>query len=626
VSATEAEAHVESATVIDDAVPSAAAPGEVRRLMRWVWRTVPRPFVVTLALVLAGGVAEALSMVLLVPLLRAAGLPVDGGAAGRAGEAAVSVLAVVGVPPTLAAVLALYVAVVGAQALVQRAQTVASFALDKEVAHLLRTRLYGAAAHARWPFLVRRRSSDFVHAMTGEADRAEAAVSWVVALVTQAVMGGAHLAVALAVSPAVTGAALLCGAALLLALRGPRRRTHESAERISDATQAVFAAASEHLAGMKVVKSHGAEGRSAARFAALSAASRDVYLQAVRASADARAGFSVGAAALFALVVWLGIEVVELAPAVALLLLFVFSRLVPRLATFQQGWQHLLQDLPGFRRVQALIAACEAEREADDAPGAPAVPLERAVRLEGVTFAYPEHEPVVARLSLAIEARRTTALVGPSGCGKTTVADLVMGLLRPREGAVTVDGVPLEPAGMHAWRGEIGYVAQDTVLFHDSVRANLAWAAPGAGEAEIRAALAAAAADGFVDALPRGLDTVVGDRGVRLSGGERQRLALARSLLRRPALLILDEATSALDPENERRILEAVADLHGRTTILLITHRLATVRGADAVYVMDAGRVVQHGTPDALASVPGRFREMWAAQDAPRGDAARGEE
>jgi ATP-binding cassette subfamily C protein len=607
-----------AASAPEPALPISAAPGAVRHLVRWTWRTVPRPFAVTAALVVGVGATEALSMVLLMPLLRAAGMPVAGGAAGRVGDAVARVLELFGGSATLGAMLALYVGAVGLQALVQRAEMVSSYMLDKEVSHRLRTRLYAAVAGARWPFLARRRSSDFVHAMTAEADRAESAVSWVVALGVQLVVGGAQLAVALAVSPAVTAAALACGGILLVALRGPRRRTRDAAERISEATRQVYAAAGEQLAAVKVVKSHGAEARSAARFGDLSGRARDVYLHAVRAAADARAAFSIGAAALFALVVWTGIHLLRLPPATALLLLFVFSRLVPRLGMLQQGWHQLLQDLPAFRRLLEAIDACEAAAEPADAPDAPPVPLDEAISLRGVTFAYPDHAPVLAHLDLTVEARRTTALVGPSGCGKTTVADLVMGLLTPQAGEVAIDGRALGPERLHAWRREIGYVSQDTVLFHDTVRANLAWAAPGADEAEIRAALRSAAADAFVDALPQGLDTVVGDRGVRLSGGERQRLALARALLRRPAVLILDEATSALDPENERRILDAVANLHGRTTILLITHRLATVRGADAVYVMDAGRVVQHGTPEALAAAPGRFREMWAAQDAPR--------
>jgi len=220
-------------------------------------------------------------------------------------------------------------------------------------------------------------------------------------------------------------------------------------------------------------------------------------------------------------------------------------------------------------------------------------------------------------VALRIPARRTTAVVGPSGSGKSTLADLVMGLVRPTAGRVVVDGRELDEAWMRGWREGIGYVAQDTVLFHDSVRANLRWARPDATDEELWEALRASAADGFVQALPEGIATVIGDRGVRLSGGERQRLALARALLRRPSLLILDEATSALDTENERRIRDAIAALHGRTTILMITHRLSSVRDADAIHVMEGGRVIESGDWASLVANPlGRFRALWRSQEA----------
>ncbi|HEX2077597.1 MAG TPA: ABC transporter ATP-binding protein, partial [Longimicrobium sp.] len=191
----------------------------------------------------------------------------------------------------------------------------------------------------------------------------------------------------------------------------------------------------------------------------------------------------------------------------------------------------------------------------------------------------------------------------------------VMGLVSPREGRIVVDGRAVDESWLGAWRSGIGYVAQDTLLFNDTVLANLLWARPEATEAEVWEALRLAAAEGFVAALPDGAATVIGERGVRLSGGERQRLALARALLRRPALLILDEATSALDAENERRIRDAIQRLHGSMTILMITHRLPSVRDADVVHVMEAGRLVESGTWAELMSRPGgRFRRLWASQ------------
>ena len=213
-------------------------------------------------------------------------------------------------------------------------------------------------------------------------------------------------------------------------------------------------------------------------------------------------------------------------------------------------------------------------------------------------------EPAVNGITLSIPVRQTTALVGPSGCGKTTVADLVTGLLAPTSGRVLIDDMELNAERAGRWRSRIGYVSQDTFFFHDTVRANLKWAAPDASNAELEAAIRAAAAD-FLFRFPDGLETVIGDRGTRLSGGERQRFALARALARRPELLVLDEATSALDPDNERKVFDAIDALRGSMTILLITHRLWTLGRVDTIHVMEDGRLVESGPWDTLRAAAG---------------------
>jgi ATP-binding cassette subfamily C protein len=283
-----------------------------------------------------------------------------------------------------------------------------------------------------------------------------------------------------------------------------------------------------------------------------------------------------------------------------------------------------------FARVMRAIDHWEAASEGAPADGV-AVRLRHALVVRGVHYRYPEpedlpthpdpaHEVPLARPSalhdatLTIGAGITTAVVGPSGAGKSTLADVVLGLLFPHGGRVEIDGVELTPARAQAWRQRVGYVAQETYLFNDTIRANLLWPRPDASEAEMRAALVQAAAAGFVDSLPDGLDTVVGERGRSVSCGERQRLALARALLRRPELLVLDEATSSVDPENEREIQRAVESLKGRMTILVITHRLATTRAADVIHVMDRGRIVEIGTFDSLLRRGGRFAALCRAQ------------
>ena len=333
-----------------------------------------------------------------------------------------------------------------------------------------------------------------------------------------------------------------------------------------------------------------------------------------------RVVFETGAVVIFAALLGVAVRVFAVPAATLLVLLFLFARLMPRVSSVQQGLHQYATALPALAHVEALQARAEAARETVASASAAATPaLTTSVRLERVSFSYADHgQSAVDAVTLSIPVRQTTALVGPSGCGKTTVADLVTGLLLPTSGRVLIDDVELNAERAAAWRGRIGYVAQDAFFFHDSVRANLKWAAPHASDAELVAALRAAAAD-FIFQFPEGLDTIIGDRGTRLSGGERQRFALARALARRPDLLILDEATSALDPENERKVFDAIDALTGSMTILLITHRLWTLGRVDTIHVMEDGRLVESGPWDTLRAAAGsRFSTLCRAGDGGR--------
>ena len=221
--------------------------------------------------------------------------------------------------------------------------------------------------------------------------------------------------------------------------------------------------------------------------------------------------------------------------------------------------------------------------------------LERAIELRNVNFTYPGRSQTLTNINLCIPKGNVVALVGDSGAGKSTITDLVLGLQIPTSGRVLIDDVPLAEWRQNSFRERVGYVPQDPQLFHTSIAENLRWSLGGAGDAELWAALGLANAANFVRELPHGIQTIVGDRGVRLSGGQRQRIALARALLRKPELLILDEATSALDSESERLIQQSIEKVSHETTILIIAHRLSTIAIADQVYVIRQGSVVEEG-------------------------------
>jgi subfamily B ATP-binding cassette protein MsbA len=244
-------------------------------------------------------------------------------------------------------------------------------------------------------------------------------------------------------------------------------------------------------------------------------------------------------------------------------------------------------------------------------------PMKQALSLDGVSFRYPGSLRFAVRdLELRLLPGRVVALVGPSGSGKSTVAALITRLFDVSAGGIQIDGVDIREATLESLRSQIAVVAQETYLFHDTLRANIAYGKPGATEEEIVRAAKAAFAHDFISALPDGYDTNPGERGIQLSGGQRQRIAIARAFLKNAPILILDEATSALDNESEREVQRALDALLEHRSALVIAHRLTTIRHADEIVVLEEGRVVERGTHDSLAVGGGAYARLLRAAGA----------
>ena len=269
----------------------------------------------------------------------------------------------------------------------------------------------------------------------------------------------------------------------------------------------------------------------------------------------------------------------------------------------------------GLVDMDAMFKLIDTEQEIVDKPGAkPLSVSDGVVRFENVVFNYDRDRQILHGLDFEVPADGTLAIVGPSGAGKSTIARLLFRFYDPQSGRILIDGQDISEVTQHSLRGAIGIVPQDSVLFNDSIGYNIGYGREGATQAEIEEAARGAALDGFIAKLPHGYDTQVGERGLKLSGGEKQRVAIARTLLKNPPILILDEATSALDSRTEDEIQATLAKISERRTTLIIAHRLSTITHADEIIVLDNGRVAERGSHRQLLVKRGLYADMWKRQ------------
>ena len=442
-------------------------------------------------------------------------------------------------------------------------------------------------------------------------------ISVVSGLVLTVLMGLTYLVVLLTLSPWLLVAAIVMGGILALVQQQilPKLRSYSFLG--TELGRELSSRITENIQGLRLLHTSGQ----------LDQADRDVRSRSIAIEANSRASSRVGS---ITGPVTTFLPILMIATIAGLSLLLFANRssgVLPSLVTFVLALQRLngtfgniagsLGTLNGNAAPLDLLNKLlePSDKEFRRRDGRPFDGLQQGIALRNVSLHYaPELPPALSGINLELPRGTTVALVGSSGAGKSSIADLLTGLYQPSQGQILIDGQPLHNLDLISWQQRLGVVSQDTFLFNASLADNISYGTPNATKAQIIAAAEKAQAAGFIESLPDGYDTLIGERGYRLSGGQRQRLSLARAILRDPELLILDEATSALDTQSERLVQQAIDQFEQRHTVLVIAHRLSTIVKADLICVLDKGQIVERGNHEQLLKRQGIYAKLWKQQ------------
>lgn len=562
---------------------------DVRLLAAQAWRLSRRGVSVALVALLANGLLGGASLLLLIPIVNsisdssvAISIPMFGD------------LPLSSVP--LGVLLGLFVVLIGLQSLIAVASATSTLRVQQLLVDRLRYEAFAAVLAARWSFIVGRRRSDIVSVITLGSVRAGMAYNQLLQFCVAAVITVVTAVIALLVSPWVAAIAIAGVLMIALVQSFSVRPAHRLGVELGDRQRTMQAVVTDSLDSLRMVRAHSASALWNERLASAFTELREVQVSNTRRQ-SAVSGLAAVATAIGASILVLVAAALDAPPATIVIVLLLAFRLSVSARQLVSASALMANSLPAARDLADLTDEAVRQIEVPEQTGTlHRVDVQRSaniVELRGVTYTYPGSDNGLIDASLAVPSGSITALVGPSGAGKSTVVDLVLGLLRPEAGEVLVNGEALRTSELDWWRSLMGYVPQETVLIPGTLRDNLAWSVGGdCTDEDCWRALDQASAV-FARSLPAGLDTELGDRGVRLSGGERQRIAIARALLRRPSLLVLDEPTSSLDDQTEREVLDLIRSLTPAVTVLVVAHRRTTIEAADQVIRIEDGRVLQ---------------------------------
>lgn len=506
---------------------------------------------------------------------------------------------------SLGIILGIFILIVVFQNLLQRHIQIQNAVIQNGFFRYMRVETYRGILYSNWDFFIKNRKSDLINLLTTEVVRASGGTHSFLQFLTSLIFTFIQVTLAFYLSPNITIFVLLFGFILIFFNRKFLGRSLALGTRNYELGKSHLAGISDQMNGIKDIKCNTLEDSRMDWYESITKQMQNEQVEFMKVRTKSQSYYKIASAVLIAAFIYIGVNLFQTQTAQLMVIVVIFSRLWPRVAGIQSSLEQIATTLPAFKAVWEIQHECKQAREFEKEVHEQKEHFHifKGVECKNVSFRYNRNTSSFALedINVYIPANKTTAVVGRSGAGKSTLIDLLMGLNQPEIGEVIIDGVPLTNKHFQLLRSSISYVPQDPFLFNASIKENLLLMCEHATDEEIWGALEFSSAAEFIKRLPNGLDTIIGDRGIKLSGGERQRIILARAILRKPSVLVLDEATSALDTENESNIKEALDKLKGKMTIIVIAHRLSTIRNADQVIVLEQGKIVQNGGYSQLA-------------------------
>jgi len=582
----------------------------------FLWENYRGPTLLVTFLALVNGILDGLTMMLLIPLLSLLGVEQSQSSIQRWVD---QFLGFLHVGVHLWSVLGLLFFVAVTVTLLQRVYQILEAKIEIKIVDDLRTQSFEGAFKSQWLFFQKHTQAELTNLIFKECERVGLLFNLLTLAVSMSLISTAYILWSFNINWKMALTVMAGAAGLMLILKSRVVRGYRSGQNISAMNQSLFSAMSDFLSSAKIIKASAREGVASGHFSKTSKEWAHETLLYRFNTTYIKTVMEPLAIGFLCLLIWVGKSYLQMPGADLLVILLIFQRTMPRVKEFQIYWNEFLLNLPGFEAVKKFLSEIRENREVENKNPLTFNGFE-SIELRDVSFSYSGREGVLNHLQFILKKGECLGIAGTSGGGKTTLVDTIIGLITPSTGEVLLNQKNIGQFSLEQWRQKIGYVAQEPLLINGTLKENLLYFAEDRENIKLLEQVCEdVGLTDFIQNLPKGYQTIIGDRGTQLSGGQRQRIAIVRALLMKPEILILDEASSSLDNESEKLIQKSIELLKGKISIITIAHRLSTLQFCDRIIVLEKGSVVQEGPWVEISQNTGRFKDLLLAQSQSEG-------